>query len=64
MSIEYGKQKINLAVIIIVNFHKFKFECFWLGDGGASTKALDLRQYITFGLHKGSPQTFCFTILG
>ena len=48
MSIEYGKQKINLAVIIIVNFHKFKFECFWLGDGGASTKALDLRQYITY----------------
>ena len=28
MSIEYGKQKINLAVIIIVNFHKFNFECF------------------------------------
>ena len=48
MSIEYGKQKINLAVIIIVNFHKFKFECFWLDDGGTSTKALDLRQYITY----------------
>ena len=48
MSIEYGKQKINLAVIIIVNFHKFKFECFWLDDGGTSTKALDSRQYITY----------------
>ena len=40
MSIEYDKQKINLAVIIIVNFHKFNFECFWLDDGGTSTKAL------------------------
>ena len=48
MSIEYGKQKINLAVIIIVNFHKFNFECFWMDDGGTSTKALDLRQYITY----------------
>ena len=48
MSIEYDKQKINLAVIIIVNFHKFYFECFWLDDGGTSTKALDLRQYITY----------------
>ena len=47
MSIEYDMQKINLAVIIIVNFHKFNFECFWL-DGGTSTKALDLRQYITY----------------
>ena len=28
MSIEYSKQKINPAVIIIVNFHKFNFECF------------------------------------
>ena len=48
MSIEYDMQKINLAVIIIVNFHKFNFECFWLDDGGTSTKALDLRQYITY----------------
>ena len=48
MSIEYGKQKINLAVIIIANFHKLNFECFWLDDGGTSTKALDLRQYITY----------------
>ena len=48
MSIEYDKQKINLAVIVIVNFHKFDFECFWLDDGGTSTKALDLRQYITY----------------
>ena len=48
MSIEYGKQKINLAVIIIVNFHKFNFECFQLDDGGTSTKALDLRQYISY----------------
>ena len=46
MSIEYDKQKINLAVIIIVNFHNF--ECFWLVVCGASTKALDLRQYITY----------------
>ena len=43
MSIEYDKQKINLAVIIIANFHNFNFECFWLDDGGTSTKALDLR---------------------
>ena len=42
MSIKYDKQKINLAVIIIVNFHKFNFECFCLDDGGTSTKALDL----------------------
>ena len=48
MSIKYDKQKINLSVIIIVNFHKFNFECFWLDDGGTSTKALDLRQYITY----------------
>ena len=41
-------KKINLAVIIMVNFHKFYFECFWLDDGGTSTKALDLRQYITY----------------
>ena len=34
MSIEYDMQKNNLAVIITVNFHKFKFECFWLDDGG------------------------------
>ena len=40
MSIEYDMQKSNLAVIIIVNFHKFNFECFWLDDGGISTKAL------------------------
>ena len=37
MSIEYDMQKINLAVIIIVNFHKFNFECFWLDNGGTST---------------------------
>ena len=48
MSIEYGKQKINLAVIITVNFHEFNFQCFWLNDGGTSTKVLDLRQYITY----------------
>ena len=48
MSIEYGKQKINLAVIIIVNFHKFNFECFRLDAGGTSIKALVLRQYITY----------------
>ena len=60
MSIEYGKQKINLAVIIIVNFHKFKFECFWLDDGGTSTKAI----YYIQGLHKGFHQTICYKILG
>ena len=48
MSIEYEKQKINLAVIIIDNFHKSNFECFQLDDGGTSTKALDLRQYISY----------------
>ena len=47
MSIEYDKQKINLGATIIVNFHKFNCECFWLDDIGTSTKALDLRQYIT-----------------
>ena len=29
LSIEYDKQKIKLAVIIIVNFYKSNFECFW-----------------------------------
>ena len=41
MSIEYDVQKINLAVVISVNFHKFNFECFWLDDDGTSTKALE-----------------------
>ena len=63
MSIEYDMQKINLAVIIIVNFHKFNFECFWLDNGGTSTYALKAIYYIQ-GLHKGSPQTICCTILG
>ena len=48
MSIKYDKQKINLAVIILVNFQTFNFECFWLDDGGTSTKVLDLRQHITY----------------
>ena len=48
MSVEYDKQKIDVAVIIIVNFHKFNFECFQFDDGGTSTKALDLRQYISY----------------
>ena len=63
MSIEYDMQKINLAVIIIVNFHKFNFECFWLDNGGTSTQALKAIYYIQ-GLHKGSPQMICCTILG
>ena len=41
MSIEHDKQKINLAVIIIVNIHTFNDEFFWLDDGGTSTKVLD-----------------------
>ena len=45
MSIEYSKQKINPAVIIIVNFHKFNFECFWLDDSETSTKALNVIYY-------------------
>ena len=45
MSIEYDKQKINPAVIIIVNFHKFNFECFWLDDSETSTKALNVIYY-------------------
>ena len=40
MSIEYHMQKINLAVTVIVNFHEFNLGCFWLDDGGTSTKAL------------------------
>ena len=63
MSIEYDKQKINLAVIIIVNFHKSNFEFFWLDDGGTSNKALKAIYHIQ-GLHNGYPQTICCTILG
>ena len=62
MSIEYDMQKIILAVIIIVNFHKSSFECFWLDDGGKSTNALKAIYYIQ-GMHIGSPQTICCTIL-
>ena len=61
MSIEYEKQKINLAVIIIDNFHKSNFECFQLDDGGSTRlKAI----YYIQGLDKGSPKTIYCTILG
>ena len=63
MSIEYDMPKINLAVIIVVNFHKSNFECFWLEDGGTSIKALKAIYHIQ-GLHKGYPQTICCTIFG
>ena len=46
MSIEYEKQKINLALIIIVNFHKLIMSVFgWIMVVQALTH---LRQYITY----------------
>ena len=53
MSIEYDKQKINLAVIIIVNVHKFNFECFWW----YKHQSTRLKAIYYIGLHEGSPQT-------
>ena len=46
MSIEYDMQKINLAVIIIVNFHRFNFVFFVLMMVVQALKHLG--QYITY----------------